>query len=170
MGGHVGCAAPREGSLFWFSVRLKKDHNSHAAAARRRCRDRRPEHCPPLAGRVLLAEDDEINREVALALLEESGLLIDMAENGEEAVSAAENDGLRPDPDGHADAGHGWPGATRRIRQLPGDGTPIIALTANAFAEDRQRCMEAGMNDFVAKPIDPSHLFEKIFHWLSQGR
>ena len=120
---------------------------------------------------MLLAEDDEINREVALSLLDDTGLLIDTAENGEEAVSAAENrdydlilmDMQMPVMDGLE--------ATRRIRQLPGrQHTPIIALTANAFAEDRQRCQEAGMNDFVAKPIDPNHLFEKIFHWLSQGR
>ena len=174
MGGHVGLhSTPGEGSLFWFSVCLKKDHNSRAASS--------PlgdtgiddlsiaSHFP--GRRVLLAEDDEINREVALALLEDSGLRIDMAENGEEAVSAAEKtdydlilmDMQMPVMDGLD--------ATRCIRQLAGrQNTPIIALTANAFAEDRQRCMESGMNDFVAKPIEPSHLFEKIFHWLSQGR
>jgi CheY-like chemotaxis protein len=120
---------------------------------------------------VLLAEDDEINREVALALLEDSGLRIDLAENGEEALRAAERtdydlilmDMQMPVMDGLD--------ATRCIRQLAGrQNTPIIALTANAFAEDRQRCMESGMDDFVAKPIEPSHLFEKIFHWLSRGR
>ena len=174
MGGHVGVrSTPGEGSLFWFSVCLKKDHNSQATpspAAAAEIDDL--SIARHFAGcRVLLAEDDEINREVALSLLDDTGLLIDTAENGEEAVSAAENrdydlilmDMQMPIMDGLE--------ATRRIRQLPRQrSTPIIALTANAFAEDRQRCLDSGMDDFVAKPIDPDHLFEKIFHWLGQGR
>ncbi len=174
MGGHVGVrSTPGDGSLFWFSVRLKKDHSSPATsrpAATAGIDDLSiASHFP--GRRVLLAEDDEINREVALSLLDETGLLIDTAENGEEAVNAAQTgdydlilmDMQMPVMDGLE--------ATRRIRQLPGrQHTPIIALTANAFAEDRQRCLESGMDDFVAKPINPDYLFEKIFHWLGQRR
>jgi CheY-like chemotaxis protein len=61
--------------------------------------------------------------------------------------------------------------ATRRIRLLPGGAqTPIIALTANAFAEDRKRCMDAGMDDFVAKPFEPEPLFGVLLKWLDRGR
>jgi CheY-like chemotaxis protein len=59
--------------------------------------------------------------------------------------------------------------ATRQIRQLPGHRqTPIIAMTANAFAEDKARCFAAGMNDFLVKPFDPQTLFATLLHWLSQ--
>jgi CheY-like chemotaxis protein len=74
------------------------------------------------------------------------------------------------DPDGHADAPDGRAGrATRRIRALPvGADVPIIAMTANAFAEDRERCAEAGMNDFLAKPFNPNALFSTLLHWLGK--
>ena len=59
--------------------------------------------------------------------------------------------------------------ATRRIRQLPGyENTPILAMTANAFAEDKERCLEAGMNDFLTKPINPGQIFSSLLGWLEQ--
>ena len=62
------------------------------------------------------------------------------------------------------------PGATRAIRALPGGAqVPIVAMTANAFAEDKALCFEAGMNDFIAKPVDPDHLFETLLKWLSRS-
>jgi CheY-like chemotaxis protein len=61
--------------------------------------------------------------------------------------------------------------ATRRIRRMVGrDDVPIIAITANAFAEDREDCVQAGMNDFIAKPIEPERLFSTLLRWLSSGR
>ena len=120
---------------------------------------------------LLLVEDDAINREVALELLSEyPEMRIDTAENGAEAVELADGsaydlilmDMQMPVLDGVA--------AARIIRQLPGHAqTPIIAMTANAFTEDKERCQAAGMNDFLAKPVNPPLLFAMLDRWLGVG-
>lgn len=117
--------------------------------------------------RVLVADDEPVNREVAQFQLEAAGLVVDLAEDGVEAVAmVARNryaailmDMQMPEMDGLE--------ATRRIRARPADAeTPIIAMTANAFAEDRARCLAAGMNDFLAKPFVPEALFATVFRHL----
>ncbi|MBD9355229.1 PAS domain S-box protein [Methylomonas albis] len=117
--------------------------------------------------RVLLAEDNPINQEVALELLQEAGLLVDLAENGRIACEmAAKNaydlilmDMQMPDMDGIA--------ATLAIRRMPGrEKTPILAMTANAFDEDRQNCLNAGMSDHIPKPVNPEVLYDAILRWM----
>ncbi|UGA38546.1 response regulator [Chromobacterium haemolyticum] len=117
--------------------------------------------------RVLVVEDDLINQEVALWLLDSVGLKAELARNGREAVERAAAgvydlvlmDVQMPELDGLE--------ATRRIRALPRwEHIPILGMTANAFEEDRQRCLAAGMNDFVAKPVDPEQLFGLLLKWL----
>ncbi len=117
--------------------------------------------------RLLLAEDNLLNQEVALSLLGDVGLAVDVAINGTEAVDmAARNaydlimmDILMPELDGCA--------ATTRIRQLPGYArTPILAMTANAFDEDREACIAAGMNDHIGKPVNPEVLYVTLYKWL----
>ena len=101
-------------------------------------------------------------------LLEDIGLQIDLALDGAEALRLAQHhdydlilmDMQMPQMDGVE--------ATREIRKLDGRATlPIVAMTANVFAEDRQLCLGAGMNDFLSKPVDPSLLFSVVLKWLS---
>jgi two-component system sensor histidine kinase/response regulator len=117
--------------------------------------------------RVLLVEDNELNREVALGLLEDAHLAIETAENGQVAVRmVAEHeydlvlmDMQMPVMDGLA--------ATRAIRLKPQfRSLPIIAMTANVMESDREKCTEAGMNDHLAKPIDPEALFAALLRWI----
>jgi signal transduction histidine kinase/CheY-like chemotaxis protein len=117
--------------------------------------------------RVLLVEDNELNREVALGLLEDAHLAIDIAENGQVAIEkvAKHNydlvlmDMQMPVMDGLA--------ATRAIRLKPEFQTlPIIAMTANVMESDREKCTEAGMNDRLVKPIDPEALFASLLRWI----
>jgi CheY-like chemotaxis protein len=102
-------------------------------------------------------------------MLEEVSLVVQVADNGQQAVELALStpfdlilmDVQMPVLDGIA--------AAHRIREMRPDlDTPIIALTANAFSDDRRRCLASGMNDFVSKPVDPDVLFEIIWKWLSK--
>jgi CheY-like chemotaxis protein len=173
MGGSAGVdSEPGVGSTFWFTARLAKGRAAAASAA--------PAVREVLPGgvavaqtdrrRILLVEDDPMNREIAVVVLEDAGLIVDPAADGDIAVEMA--------------AGHpyslilmdiqmpvmGGIEATKRIRASASGATvPIIAVTANAFAEDKARCFAAGMNDFISKPFNPDQLFAIIRKWLPDG-
>jgi PAS domain S-box-containing protein len=172
MGGQAGVdSRPGRGSTFWLTVRLGKP------SAVDRVLGGEAVGMPPgpvsgigRSARILLVEDEPLNCEVAAELIKELvGLPIDVAADGEQALRQVQAirydlilmDLLMPGIDGLE--------VTRRIRQLPGYATtPIVAMTANAFAEDRQRCLAAGMNDHLAKPVDPDRLHAILRRWLPQ--
>ena len=124
-----------------------------------------------LGKKILLAEDVEINREILISLLDDTGLVIDCAKNGKEALDMIKAtpdkydlvfmDVQMPILDGFE--------ATRRIRALPAlqdAKLPIIAMTANVFNDDIEKCLAAGMNDHVGKPIDMDKVLEKLRKYL----
>lgn len=167
MGGKVGVeSTPGVGSTFLFAVELKKRAAPGTASW---AGADAPDQLRNYAGAcVLVADDEPVNRDIARFQLEEFGLLIDEAEDGKEAVRlAARNDYAVILMNMQVPRLNGLD-ATRRIRQLAGHRTtPIIAMTANAFAEDKLRCTEAGMNDFLGKPVAPGTFAEVLLRWLA---
>ncbi len=180
MGGSVGVdSILGQGSTFWFALDVQTAQEAASPARDDENRAKRPhsvrERLAELARtrseRILLAEDNPVNQEVAVALIGSAGLVVDVAANGRQAVDmvAAGNYALvlmdvqMPVMDGLD--------ATRAIRRLPQGATlPILAMTANAFDEERQRCLDAGMNDHVAKPVVAEQLFATLYDWLSGAR
>jgi CheY-like chemotaxis protein/nitrogen-specific signal transduction histidine kinase len=161
MEGEVGVESiDGKGCTFWFSVRFRKADSSPAGSARF---DMRSVPTADLGVRVLLAEDNPLNQELMFDLMEAWGCDVDLARNGLEAIEKFSRerydivlmDCQMPELDGYQ--------ATRRIRELETtredhEVVPIIALTANAMEGDRERCIDAGMTDFVSKPFDHGRL------------
>jgi PAS domain S-box-containing protein len=169
MGGSIGVeSAPDQGSLFWFTIRvapasqLLKKQQTLAAPV--------PSQPASKSARLLLVEDNLTNQKVARLILASLGYNPDVVNNGAEALAAFNRghydailmDCLMPEMDGFE--------ATRRIRAAGGWGSrvPIIAMTANAFAEDRAACLTAGMSDYLSKPIRAASLGQKLETWLTQ--
>ena len=171
MGGETGVhSQPGGGSKFWFTARLGRPATQDDACVAP-CAIAAEEELRRHYGgrRVLVVDDEPLNREVAQLMIEELGLLSDTAVNGVEAVSmagAAEYalilmDMQMPTMDGLE--------ATRRIRQRSAT-PPILALTGNAYAEDRTRCLDAGMDDFITKPFTLEDLSSRMLRWLSASQ
>ncbi|NTV71834.1 MAG: response regulator [Azonexaceae bacterium] len=170
MGGDIGLeSVPGVGSTFWFTANLQRVSAEVRPAVTQFRYSSESTLKERFSGtRVLLVEDEPINQEVSMSLLEEAGLSVDLAEDGEMAVAMARRtqyalilmDMQMPKMNGVD--------ATRAIRTLSGyEDTPILAITANAFDEDRQICIEAGMNDHIGKPVVTELLFDTLLKWLS---
>ena len=166
MGGEVGVeSTPGVGSRFWITARLGVV-NGETLLAPTSIETTKPGK--KLQGRVLLVEDEAINREIGEELLAAIGLQVETAEDGNVAVDCVKRakfnlilmDVQMPELDGLE--------ATRQIRQLSGGAMiPIVALTANAFTSDKERCFAAGMTDFLSKPVEPDELYAVLGKYLS---
>jgi len=170
MGGEAGAHSTLgQGSTFWFTAWLQSTDSAPALPRPMGAQALREfMHSHNYSDRkLLLVEDDPVNQLVAQELLSGAGLRFELAMTGTQAVEMASRtvydlilmDMYMPEMDGLE--------ATRRIRDLPGCAqVPIVAMTANAFGEDRQSCLAAGMNDFVEKPVNPNKLFATVQRWL----
>jgi len=169
MGGSIGVDSQEGvGSVFWCTIRLKKTEQMGPALEKTGLSAEEELKSRYSGTLILLVEDEPINQEVSRELLEEVGLKVHVAADGVEALEMAKRmdyhlilmDMQMPRMNGIE--------ATRAIRALPHRKTrPIVALTANAFNEDRRACEAAGMNDFVSKPVNPNLLYTIVLKWLS---
>ncbi|MET0384088.1 MAG: response regulator [Burkholderiaceae bacterium] len=166
MGGEVGVRSVEgQGSTFWFTVALRRAEPALSEIARATAA---PSGTDALRGaRILVAEDNIINGELAIGLLKAVGAIAHVASDGRQAVDRSRcerydcilMDVQMPVMDGLE--------ATRHIRADKRMArTPILALTANAGEEDRQQCLDAGMDDFIAKPVNPADLYATLNRWL----
>ncbi|MDQ1833229.1 ABC transporter substrate-binding protein [Massilia scottii] len=175
MGGDVGVEShPGSGSCFWFTARVGKLDpaavGAHAGSDAATAGARAPGQDALLRGaRILLVEDNIFNQQIALEMLEEAGCVVCLAQNGLEALDLLAKasfdcvlmDVQMPVMDGLQ--------ATRLIRLDPRlAGLRVLAMTANATSADRERCMQAGMDDFISKPIQPTVLCDAVARWLPQ--
>lgn len=174
MGGDIGVeSTPGVGSTFWFTLLVEAvDGESRSEPRVAQADDAAPGKPPPSGQRILVAEDVLVNRRVIMAMLDRLGYKAVAVDNGREAVAALTSgkqhfdlvlmDCQMPDMDGYE--------ATRLIRAWEKEGgrspLPVVALTAAAFAEDRERCLAAGMDDYLSKPINLGHLQTTLGKWL----
>jgi PAS domain S-box-containing protein len=172
MGGEAGVeSTPGVGSTFWFTAKLKKGGEALARPAASGIDAELVIQQHHAGSRILVVDDEPINCEIAKMLLEDIGLVVDTAEDGAMAVALARQtpyaaifmDMQMPNLNGLE--------ATQQIREISGRReTPIIAMTANAFAEDKARCIAAGMSDFLTKPFAPDVMFAILLKWLGRSR
>ena len=174
MGGEIGVASqPGVGSRFWFTAQLQLARAASAPLAPPRHvdpgQDLMSETARLLGARVLVVDDNSFNLELAQVMLEGAGAQVTLAGDGVQALDSLAQrrfdcvlmDVQMPVLDGIE--------ATQRIRQDPGlAGLPVIAMTANALLEDRSRCLDAGMDDVLTKPVDPPVLFAVLAKWLTR--
>jgi hypothetical protein len=171
MGGEIGLASDfGRGSTFWFTVRLGKATDAIPPAPIFNGKTAAERLLGEYAGtRILVAEDEPINQEVSRLLLEDAGLLVDLAQDGRQAIELAKQntyalilmDMQMPHLNGIE--------STLAIRALPAYAkTPILAMTANAFDENRMVCLDVGMNEHIAKPVDPDKLYATLLAWLEK--
>ncbi len=172
MGGEAGVdSTPGVGSTFWFTARLQRcEHPSTKQPAALESAEQALRR--DFAGwPVLLVEDEPTNREIAHMLQADVGLDVSLAGDGEAACVAAKEKNYKAIlMDMQMPRMNGLE-ATRHIRQAPGgQQVPILAMTANAFNEDKAACLAAGMDDFIPKPVSPEELYGKLWHWFRRDR